>query len=205
MEGSVMKKNILILTMLLVCMLAGCTPKEPVYSWESTQEEPVVAETESQEDTKEDVSVEETVCMVYVCGAVKSSGVYALSPGQRIIDAIERAGGMTEDACTEYWNLAKPVEDGLMIRVPTIEEASQLPQEEFTRQQEETEETGKININTASKEQLMAIPGIGETRAEKIVEYREEKGTFSTIEDVMKVSGIKEGLYLKMKDYIRTD
>lgn len=155
----------------------------------------------------------EKLC-VYVCGAVRTPGVYMLPQGSRVVDAMEAAGGMKKDASADYWNLAEPVSDGQMIDVPTQEEAEAV-QAAAGGQDGDTQEAsngagqgasadGRININTASKEQLMQIPGVGETRAENIIRYRESSGEFSSIEDIMNVTGIKEGLFAKMKDYIST-
>ena len=151
---------------------------------------------------------------VYVCGAVTRPGVYRLAADARIGDAIEAAGGMEPEAAAEYWNLAQPVTDGQKIAVPTIEqvqewkdagdERADYPSEEAVEKEDVTDEQkdGRININTASAEVLTQIPGVGNSRAESIVAYREEHGDFARIEDIMKVSGIKTGIFEGMKDYI---
>ena len=150
-------------------------------------------------------SVPAKVC-VYVCGAVQSPGVYELKEGARIADAIEAAGGMTKKAQPDGFNLAEKLQDGQMIDVLTKKEAKERAQKNSmqTVEQDETSEDpdGKINLNSATKEELMRIPGIGETRAQSILSYRMEHGNFSRIEDIMCVEGIKEGLFERMKEYI---
>lgn len=141
---------------------------------------------------------EEEFLIVHVCGAVRHEGVYKLPPGSRIEDAVNAAGGFLPAADRDYCNLAQPLEDGQQIRVPTRAEAEAL--RESARQQSD----GLVNINTASEEELMQLPGIGQARASAIIAWREENGGFQTIEDIMKVSGIKESAFLKIKDRIKT-
>lgn len=140
---------------------------------------------------------------VYVCGHVFSPGVYKLSTGSRIYDAIDLAGGITDDGRPEALDQAKPVSDGQTIYVPGLDEewtgVNSLEREEsaFSPNDE-----GTVNINSASKEVLMTLPGIGESKADDIIRYREETGGFKSIEDIMKIQGIKEGVYNKIKDRI---
>lgn len=176
-----------------------------------------------------DEEVQESLLTVHVCGAVRREGLYSLPEGSRIRDAVDAAGGFSGDADRSYLNLAMKIEDAWQIRVPTKEEAEALRLEQGrsgsgtavpgaapglsgtsglqgagtanddagTGNQEE-----KINLNTASKEQLMKIPGVGEAKAQRIIEYREQNGRFEAIEDLMKVPGIKDASFQKMKDYI---
>lgn len=176
-----------------------------------------------------DEEVQESLLTVHVCGAVRREGVYSLPAGSRIRDAVDAAGGFSGDADRSCLNLAMKIEDAWQIRVPTKEEAEALRLEQGrsgsgtavpgaapglsgtsglqgagtanddagTGNQEE-----KINLNTASKEQLMKIPGVGEAKAQRIIEYREQNGRFEAIEDLMKVPGIKDASFQKMKDYI---
>ena len=157
---------------------------------------------EMTEETEETVALgQEQWIYVYVCGSVKMPGVYSLREGARMYEALELAGGLTEEGCADYLELALPVGDGERIYVPSVEEAasnSQLIQSS----QKEAEYNGRININTASREQLMTLPGIGEAKADAILAYRRENGNFSVIEDIMKIPGIKEAAFAKIKDYI---
>ena len=108
-------------------------------------------------------------------------------------EVVQKAGGFTEEAATTYVNQAEIVRDEERIYIPTQNEALEL----------QVLDDGKVNLNTATKEELMTIPGVGESKADSIVQYREEIGKFQTIEDIMNVSGIKEGLFQKIKDYIK--
>lgn len=152
-------------------------------------------------------------CFVHICGAVKTPGVYELPEGSRIFEAVELAGGLTEEACGEYQNQAQKITDGMMIYIPTSEQKENgeveemlLKKKEAAKEADDVPDTSKvININTADKEMLMTLPGIGESRAESILSYREESGGFTKIEDIMKVPGIKKGAYQKLKDKICVD
>lgn len=135
-------------------------------------------------------------CYVYVCGEVVNPGVYRLSQGQRIFEAVEAAGGFTARAARNRLNLAEKVWDGMQVEVPDAESAA----EPVSRQEESR--PGKVNINTATREELMGLTGIGKARAEDIITYRQEKGYFQTIEDIMKVPGIKDKAFEKIQDDI---
>jgi len=126
--------------------------------------------------------------------------VYVLTEGSRVCDAFFAAGGLTENAAKDYWNQARLLSDGEMIYVPNEEEAANRSPEKGNTKN--TDNDGKININTATKEGLMTLPGIGESKAERIIAYRDEHGGFSSLEEIMEVEGIKEGMYEKIKDYI---
>lgn len=133
---------------------------------------------------------------VYICGAVHEPGVYELPEGSRVHEALEMAGGMTEEAAAYALNLARIAVDGEQIYVPDAEEIqgqSILSGSGYEK---------KVNINTASMEELMTLTGIGEAKAESIIRYREENGGFQSIEDLMEIGGIKEGVFEKIKDDI---
>lgn len=156
----------------------------------------------------------ETTCYVYVCGAVNAPGVYELPAGSRVYEAIAMAGGMTGEADGRSLNQAAQVADGQQITVYTREEAEKLQKNgnsaAMAGQAGESEgnlssgESGKakVNINTAGREELMTLHGIGAARADAILAYREEHGTFSRIEDIMNVEGIKEKAFAKIRDDI---
>ena len=120
--------------------------------------------------------------------------------------AIEMAGGTLEGASPESLNLAQQAEDGQKIYVPTEEEAQTGAALQDTpggvQDTASDQEAGKVNLNTAGLEELMTLTGIGQTRAEAILAYREEEGAFRSPEDIMNVEGIKEGIYEKLKDEI---
>lgn len=151
---------------------------------------------------------------VYVCGAVLSPGVYVLDAGARIYEAIELAGGLAENAGLTAVNQAQEICDGQMIYIPTKEEAAAYPaaasQTASDSQAGQTEKSageqdadGRVNLNTASEAELMTLSGIGQSKAEAILLYRETHGGFSSIEEIMNVDGIKEGSYNRIKDSIK--
>lgn len=151
---------------------------------------------EGTEATKEAEEQPEALLYVYVCGAVNHPGVVVLEQGSRVEDALEAAGGFSETADRNYVNLAARVADGEQLYFPTEEEAL-VPEG-----QNRTAGSGLVNINTADAALLCTLPGIGESRAQDIIAYREENGGFQTEEDIMKVSGIKTGAYNKIRDKI---
>lgn len=199
--------------LLLVC-IAGCGTGDAIYleraktdteSASGTEEDELSAECGNAAETRpmgqENVTVTQTQeeCYVYVCGAVFAPGVYVLAPGARIYEAIAQAGGLTEDAGITAVNQAQEVCDGLMIYIPTKEEAAAYPLAS------EQKQDGVVNLNTASETELMTLPGIGQTRAEAILAYRKMHGDFSSTEEIMNVDGIKEGLYNRIKDNIKVN
>ena len=135
---------------------------------------------------------------VYVCGQVKCEGVFFLEKGARVADAVEAAGGFAEGAATRFLNLALPVTDGMKIYVPREEEVISVSM--ITP--DASPEDAPVNINTADVARLMTLPGIGEQKAEDIVAFREEHGSFHCTEDIMKVPGIKNALFEKIRDGI---
>lgn len=143
---------------------------------------------------------------VSVSGMVKNPGVVAFAENERVKDAIERAGGFSEDADQTALNLAEFLEDGSEIYVPSKEETKEV--KKYSSSSKTTagskyvaSKTNKMNINTAEKYQLMALPGIGEALAERIIEYRSTT-RFNTIEDIKNVSGIGDARFNNIKDYI---
>lgn len=145
-------------------------------------------------DSKEE-KTETSSVFVHVCGAVKKEGVYELMAGSRVVDAIKKAGGLTEKASRKGINQAELLIDGSQIYIPSKEE-------EASSYSPFLGESAKTNINTATKEELMNLPGIGEKKALDIIQYREENGMFKEIKDIMKIRGIKENLYHKIKEKV---
>lgn len=139
----------------------------------------------------------ENVCFVQVSGAVNHPGVYQLPVGSRVYQAIEKAGGLRDDACAKDFNQARVLTDGEMIHVNTAEE--------LEAEQSSGEGDDRVNINTATAEELTTLPGIGKTRAQTIIDYRESNGLFSAPEDLMKVSGIGESTYNKLAGAIKVN
>ena len=151
----------------------------------------------------------DTSIVVYVCGAVKESRVVTLKENSRICDAIDAVGGLTEDADLTNINLAYILEDGEKIYIPKKGEepyndtfSSTSPISSYSNYSSNALKGNKININKASQTELETIPGIGPSTALKIINYREENGKFSKIEDIKNVSGIGDSKYEQMKEYI---
>lgn len=129
-----------------------------------------------------------------MCGKVKSPGVYQVSADARVFDALELAGGVLEDGNAEILMQAGHMTDGETIYVPGIDEEVSMAGKN---------QDDRVNINTATLEELMTLSGIGESKAELIVSYREEHGAFQAIENLMDIPGIKEGVFNKIKDRIK--
>lgn len=136
--------------------------------------------------------------VVDIRGAVAQPGIYSLPHGSRIFNAIEAAGGLIEAADTQSMNMAAYVEDGQKVWVPsTLEPTSESPTSDRAQSIEIL-----VNINTASQSQLEGLPEIGTVKAQSIIAYRETYGPFLKIEDIQKVEGIGEVIFLKIKDLI---
>ncbi len=144
---------------------------------------------------------ESETILVYVCGAVQVPGVYELPSDGRVYQALEAAGGALEGAELRSLNQAAPLTDGEQITVYTIEEINASGGVPVPGGEAQAG-SGKINLNTAGREELMRLSGIGEARAAAIIAYREEHGPFTAIEEVMNIEGIKEKAFSKIKDEI---
>lgn len=206
---------VVVIIVTLTLFLSGCEKEKEASGIEEisleetaesgeTEEEDLSGET--QEEDAEESGEEPGSIFVYVCGQVAAPGVYELPGGARVYQAIEMAGGTLEGASPESLNLAQQAEDGQKIYVPTEEEAQTGAALQDTmggvQDMASDQEAGKVNLNTAGLEELMTLTGIGQTRAEAILAYREEEGVFRSPEDIMNVEGIKEGIYEKLKDEI---
>ena len=143
---------------------------------------------------------------VHVCGAVKKEGVYELKPEARVVEAIKMAGGFTDKASSSGINQAEKLKDGMQVYIPTkkeIENNRRFQQNLTSLAKGETvSKNSLININTASKEELMQLNGVGEAKALLIINYREANGGFKNITDLMKIKGIKQKFFDKIKDNI---
>ena len=169
---------------------------------EESVEETTVVETTVLAEKTEASTTQETVIFVDIKGAVKNPGVYQMKVGDRVKEALEAAGGLTEEADSQKVNLAKRLEDQMVIVVPKVgEEAEEIPAGATSK--EEAKE-GKVNINTATVEELKTLKGVGEKKAEAIIEYRKKNGSFQTKEDLMKVRGIGKKLFESFQERIVT-
>ena len=166
-------------------------------------------------------SEEEKTLVVHICGAVSAPGVYELPAGSRIIDAVEAGGGFLPEAEEACCNLAEEIVDGCQIYIMTKSESCadgqtekkagiqtspdsdmQTTDRNVRSNSAPALENGLVNLNTADVAALMTLPGIGESRAKAIISYREQHGAFAQIEDIMKISGIKQAAFSKIKDKI---
>lgn len=170
------------------------------------EEEPTKAAETSSEQLDQSVPSEPTTIVVDIQGAVKYPGVYSLVEGDRLIDAINAAGGYLPDAHTKMLNHAMKVRDEFFIYVPREgEEVASPVTEGLHIQQENTSvriDDETVNINLANMQELMTIPGIGPSKATAILQYREENGPFRTVDEIMEVSGIGQKTFEKLEAYI---
>ena len=199
------------LTALLLCN--GCSRPEPLfeemnssgeYAASGTDEEKyTAAETEDRGPAPVFPETEELIT-VFVCGAVESPGVYDLFSDSRVIDAVEAAGGFSAGADQEWHNLARRVSDGERLQILTEEESDLLRQDGMTSEEGHSSAASlsdadmPVNINTASLEVLMTLPGIGESRARAILDYRNRNGAFASADELRNISGIGDKLYEKI-------
>lgn len=225
------KVNKLMLMIICLVMLSGCNGRNNVKVYsdkaDTISEDDTFSESDSKKSSEKQESeplaesVQNKEVYVQLCGAVKAPGVYKISSVCRVFEAIELAGGATEEADIDSVNLARPVVDEMKIYVPTKEEVENSNGDYFWEYNDKTFENeafynenfsdgdtyikddGLININEATKEKLMELPGIGEAKAEAIINYREENGGFNDISDIMNISGIKGAAFDKIKDLIK--
>ena len=183
--------------------LTACGHKSYFQSAKSSLVEEETAEKETSTDiteeeqtvSKQQDSSSSSHCYVQVAGAVNKPGVFEMSENGRVFQAIEKAGGLREDADVASLNQALVISDGMMIYVYTQSEIQEQKKAQQT-------ESSKVNLNQADAKELMTLSGIGESKAKLILDYRSQHGSFTKIEDLMKISGIKEGVYNKIKDNI---
>ena len=138
---------------------------------------------------------------IHIIGAVKKPGVYIFDENPRVIEVVECAGGFTKDARKSEINQAEILEDGCQIRIESKKDKKKENTGGDSAEQDSDSE--RVNINTATKEELMTLTGIGEAKAMSIIEYRETNGKFGKIEDVMNIAGIKDGVFEKIRDQIK--
>lgn len=168
---------------------------ETIQDFEATleNENKVDAESNNEKDNNKENNM-----VVHISGAVLNEGVIELKEGSRITDAIEKAGGLKENACIKDINLAEILEDGIKINIPTIDEYNkskdnneEINQNNISKNDNKpsnVQKNIKVNINTATQSELETLPGIGASTALKIINYRKENGKFKSIEDIKKVS-----------------
>ena len=202
---------ILLLTVVLTGVLpfGGCGYRT-AYQWspaetgKDAERESELSEPEEEPDIQEEVPLPEPETIwVYVCGAVQSPGVYELPAESRVFEALAAAGGTRKDAELRMLNQAAFLTDGEQITVLTAEEAETAGGLPAASMEEEAGPfSGKVNLNSAGREELMTLSGIGEARAAAIIAYREAHGPFSSPEEIMNIEGIKEKAFSKIKEEI---
>lgn len=174
--------------------------KELLIETSSTTE--VTVDTKKEQDQANDESKSAKI-YVDISGAVKQPGVYQLSEGARLFDLLKQAGGLTEDAAIQTVNQAMIIQDQQKIIILTQDQAQSLDTENIPNNGHLEEKSAeKLNINQADLTQLQQLSGIGEKKAQAIIDYRNENGSFKTIEDLAKVTGIGEKTVEKLRDSI---
>ena len=190
---------------------------------DNKKEEVVVKENNSLIKTEEKKEIKETEYKVDIKGQINLPGIYTMKSSSRVIDVINEAGGLTDIADTSVINLSKKISDEMVIIIYSKEQVADFSKvKEIEKQVQDkcnqpdenalinnaciTNENiiTKISINTSTKEQLMTLQGIGESKAKDIIKYREENGLFETIEDIKKVPGIGDNLFAQIKEDITT-
>ncbi|WP_434349753.1 helix-hairpin-helix domain-containing protein [Streptococcus sp. KHUD_014] len=174
---------------------------------ESNLQTEVAAISKDSTDEKEDKNqkeevVEQDLITVDVKGAVKSPGIYDLPVGSRVNDAVQKAGGLTDNADSKSLNLAQKISDEALVYVPTKEEAAN--QESYSNATG-NKESKKVNLNKASLEELKQVKGLGAKRAQDIIDHRESNGKFKSVDELKKVSGIGAKTIEKLKEYVTVD
>lgn len=212
---------ILIIISISIFLIIKYRPKPKKESKKETIEKNIVEEKVKEEKVKEE---KEEEYKVDIKGAVITPGLYSLPKSSRVIDVINKAGGLKDNANTTPINLSLKIKDEMVIIIYTNEEVENFVKtkekearmikecNEFnnlrndacinTKPNKETKVEGKININTATKEELNTLPGIGSSKAKSIIEYREKVNGFKEIDELKKVEGIGEELFAKIKENI---
>lgn len=210
-----MRLLLILLTFMIFPGLSGCGKKEAEILLEEQKEssEKVTEILETEKEPEPEITQPPQDIFVDICGAVTKPGVYRMPPDSRVYEAVEAAGGLLPEAAGNRVNQAQPLSDGQQIYVPTKEEAEKagtVPAEGAfpeikAGENSPVSENGKVNLNTADAAALQTLSGIGESKAQAILAYREEHGGFSSIEELMDVPGIKENTFLKIKEKIAVE
>ena len=157
---------------------------------------------EKEDKNQKEEVVEQDLITVDVKGAVKSPGIYDLPVGSRVNDAVQKAGGLIDNADSKSINLAQKISDEALVYVPTKEEAAN--QESYSNATG-NKESKKVNLNKASLEELKQVKGLGAKRAQDIIDHRESNGKFKSVDELKKVSGIGAKTIEKLKEYVTVD
>ena len=202
--------KIIVICVSLGLVLGGFFLLKPVAQTpakESNLQSEVIAVPKDSTDEKEDENqkeevVEQDLITVDVKGAVKTPGIYDLPVGSRINDAVQKAGGLTDNADSKSINLAQKISDEALVYVPTKgEDTSQATQSNVSN----SKENKKVNLNKASIEELKQVKGLGAKRAQDIIDHRDSNGKFKSVDELKKVSGIGAKTIEKLKEYVTVD
>lgn len=181
------------------------TPQTPVKETNLQAEVAAVSkDSVSEKDVKKEEPLEQDLITVDVKGAVKAPGIYDLPVGSRVNDAVQKAGGLTEQADSKALNLAQKVSDEALVYVPTKGEEV-ANQQTNSGAPSSTSKDKKVNINKAILEELKQVKGLGGKRAQDIIDHRESNGKFKSVDELKKVSGIGAKTIEKLKDYVTVD
>ncbi|MDO4291176.1 MAG: ComEA family DNA-binding protein [Eggerthellaceae bacterium] len=197
--------------LVLVCAAFGMVQATPSHEFEvvkaqdASDADAARLEGSASDDVRDGAA--EALIYVHVSGCVATPGVYALAEGARVTDAVEAAGGFAEGASEGSLNLARLLNDGEQVAVPSVEEAASAAVGASAAAGSASAAIGsstttRVNINTASAAELQTLDGIGEVTARKIVSDREANGPFATVEDIKRVSGIGDKKFENLKDFI---
>lgn len=194
-------KKIIVYILIGIVVVIGAIKLIDIYYQNNNNEEITIQNVLTTEDEPE--KLENETIKVYVTGEVKNQGVIELEQGSRIVDAIEKAGGQTEEANLKNVNLAYELEDGQKIYIPnkSEENTNEITDDGITGS--DSKENDTININKANEKELQELNGIGESLASSIIKYREDNGKFKNIEDLKNVPGIGESKFSNIKEKIK--
>lgn len=226
MDDNLLKKKIIVGLGIFIVLCVGVSFFYSYYKNMKEETKEIIESPLEEIKVEKTAKSEEETIKVDIKGEVKKPNIYNATAEERVIDIIEKAGGLTKNADTSILNLSKKVKDEMVIIIYSKEEIKEyektkekqeqtleictkdeikndacLDSSETTTDQEQSP-TGLININTATKEQLQTLPRIGQSKAEEIIRYREENGPFEKVEDIKNVSGIGESIFDQIKDSI---
>jgi competence protein ComEA len=197
--NNVNKTGFVLVLFLCITICGGCKRKSYIESQSENSNVKDVKLDDKKAD-KSRVDLKPGEIYVDVEGAVQKAGVYKLKSGSRIYQAIKSAGGLREDASIQNLNQAELLEDGQKIYI--------FSQNEYEAEQQKNVDSGDdklVNLNTATADELMTLPGVGKSKADSIIKFREEQGCFKTKKDLMKIPGIKQGVFSKLENLIKVD
>lgn len=193
---------------LLGILLLGCLLSSAAADWMQRNQEPQMP---APPLSYADREIKQTKIKIYVSGAVLEPGLYDLPVGSRAWQAVEAAGGLREDANVEKVNLAKKLKDGNQVNVPALKAAAGKNSSGYggkpsaeARAEKNYASSGRVNLNTATVEELDALPGVGPAMARRIIELRQKK-RFTKVEDLLQVKGIGKAKLERLRDLVEAD